>query len=358
MPIRGRRPPESTIRSGALARMKAAAAWILNSCSRSSCASGWSSRRMLSPPGGITKSAGITGAMRPIRPSTTAVDSTVSLTHFSPDPGSGEARQGEAEQPVVEDLLHAGRRQDRDHRVDEGEFGLVGGRRGFAGMVVAHQRDDAAPGRGAGKVGMAQRVAGTVDPRPLAVPDAEDAVIAPLAAQLRLLRAPQGRRRQVLVDRRLEEDIRRLEHLGRAPELLVEPAQRRAAIAGDIAAPCSCRLPRRAPAASAPAARSPACRSKAPDPWQDRICRRGKQPQGPSAHPPDPNNRALRHRCRPRCRGQPLPGFSDQCSASPACGPMRGAAQRSALQTRNLVQPVRHKGVPAHHPQNPSPSLR
>ena len=82
---------------------------------------------------------------------------------------------------------------------------------------------------------MPQRIAGAVDARPLAVPEAEDAVEAPLAAQFRLLRAPQGGGREVLVDARIEDDARRLQHVGRAPELLVEAAQRRAAIAGDIA---------------------------------------------------------------------------------------------------------------------------
>ena len=89
------------------------------------------------------------------------------LDAFQPDPGAGEARQGEAEQPVVDDLLDAGRRQDRDHRVDEGVFGLVRRGRGFAGVVVAHQRQHPAPGRRAGEIGVLERVAGAVDAGPL-----------------------------------------------------------------------------------------------------------------------------------------------------------------------------------------------
>ncbi len=73
---------------------------------------------------------------------------------------------------------------------------------------------------------MTERVAGAVDARPLAVPDAEDAVVAPLAAKLRLLRAPDRGRRQVLVQPWLEDDIVRLEQFAGAPELQIEPAER------------------------------------------------------------------------------------------------------------------------------------
>ena len=157
------------------------------------------------------------------------------LDAFQPDPGAGVARHGIAEEAVVEDLLHAGRIEDRDHRIDEGELGLVRRGRGFAGVVVAHQRQHAAPRRGAGKVGVAQRVAGAVDARPLAVPEAEYAVETAVAAQFGLLRPPQRGRRKVFVDTRIEDDARRLQHIGGAPQLLVEAAQRRAAIAGDVA---------------------------------------------------------------------------------------------------------------------------
>ena len=51
-------------------------------------------------------------------------------------------------------------------------------------MVVAHQRQHAAVARGAGEVGVAEHVAGAVDARPLAVPDAEHAVEPAFAAQL------------------------------------------------------------------------------------------------------------------------------------------------------------------------------
>ena len=104
-------------------------------------------------------------------------------------------------------LLHAGRVQDRDHHVDEVIFGLVRGGGGFGGVVVAHQRQHAAMLRGAGEIGVAEDVAGAVDARPLAVPDAEHAVELALAAQLGLLRAPDRGGGDVLVDAGLEPDV-------------------------------------------------------------------------------------------------------------------------------------------------------
>ena len=77
----------------------------------------------------------------------------------------------------------------------------------FGGVVVAHQREHAAMPRGAGEIGVAERVAGAVDARPLAVPHAEHAIEPAFAAQLRLLRAPERGRGEVLVDAGLEEDV-------------------------------------------------------------------------------------------------------------------------------------------------------
>ena len=112
------------------------------------------------------------------------------LVHaFERGPGAGEARHRPAVEAVIDDLLHARRVEDRDHHVDEVEFGLMGGGRGFRGMVVAHQGDDAAVLRGAGEIGVAEGVAGAVDARALAVPHAEHAIEPALAAQLGLLRA-------------------------------------------------------------------------------------------------------------------------------------------------------------------------
>src|SRR5207302_6020962 len=76
---------------------------------------------------------------------------------------------------------------------------------------------------------------GAVDARAFAVPEAEDAVELALAAQLGLLRAPQRRCGNVLVDAALKTDVVLVEVPFRPDELLVEGAERRAAVTRDIA---------------------------------------------------------------------------------------------------------------------------
>src|SRR5262245_56778469 len=82
---------------------------------------------------------------------------------------------------------------------------------------------------------MAADVAGAVDARALAVPHAEHAVVLALAAQFGLLRAPDGGRREVLVQAGLEQYVVTVEVRLGAHELLVETAERRAAIARHVA---------------------------------------------------------------------------------------------------------------------------
>ncbi len=173
--------------------------------------------------------------MRSRLPSIAAVEFDRLVHRLERDPGAGEARHRPAVEPVIEDLLHAGGVQDRDHHVDEVEFGLVRGGGGFGGVVVAHQRQHAAVLGGAGEIGVAEHVAGAVDARALAVPHAEDAVELAFAAQLGLLRAPHRGRGEILVDAGLEADVALLKELMGALELAVEAAERRAAIAGDEA---------------------------------------------------------------------------------------------------------------------------
>ena len=157
------------------------------------------------------------------------------LDAFEAHPAAGIAAERPAEDAVIQHLLHAGRAEDGHQRVDEGEFGMVQHRRGFAGVIVAHAGDHAAQRRGAGHVGMAEHVARAVDARPLRVPHAEDALMRALAAQMRLLSAPERRRGQILVQTGIEKDVMGFQLCLRADHVLIHPAQRRAAIAGDIA---------------------------------------------------------------------------------------------------------------------------
>jgi hypothetical protein len=155
----------------------------------------------------------------------------VLLDAFHRGPGAGEAREGVAVEAVVHQLLHPGWVENRDHGIDEVELRLMRDGRGFRGVVVAHEGEHPAVLRRAGEIGVAEHVCRAVDARPLPVPEAEDAVVLALARKLRLLRAPERGGRQFLVQSRLEDDARLLQLLLRAEELLVQPAERRSAIA-------------------------------------------------------------------------------------------------------------------------------
>ncbi len=73
---------------------------------------------------------------------------------------------------------------------------------------------------------MAKHVAGTVDARPLAVPDRKDAVMRALAQQFGLLRAPAGGGGEFLVEAGLEDDLGLGELFLGPPQLHVEAAER------------------------------------------------------------------------------------------------------------------------------------
>ena len=99
-------------------------------------------------------------------------------------------------------------------------------------MVVAHQGEHAAVLRRTGEIGVAEHIARTVDTRPLAVPKAEYAIELTLAAQFSLLGAPKRGGGEFFVEAGLELDVGGGELAAGAHELLVEAAERRAAIAG------------------------------------------------------------------------------------------------------------------------------
>jgi hypothetical protein len=151
------------------------------------------------------------------------------------DPAAAVAGQRKAEQPELEQLGDPRRVDHRDHRVEKRELALVRRGRGLAGVIVAHAHQHAAERGGAGEVGVAEGVAGAIDARPLAVPHAEHASVAALAVQPGLLGAPERGRGKVLVDAWLEHDVVPLEETPRGGELLVEAAERRAAVAADVA---------------------------------------------------------------------------------------------------------------------------
>ncbi len=151
------------------------------------------------------------------------------------DPAPGEAAHRPADQAHVEDVLHAGRVEHRHHRADELVLGAVRQGGAAAGMVVGGQRQHAAARRGAGGIGVLEHVAAAVHARALAVPHAEHAIVLRAREQPGLLRAPDHRRAQVLVEAGGELHARAFQVLARAPQLQVEAAQRAAAVAGNEA---------------------------------------------------------------------------------------------------------------------------
>ena len=220
-----------------LAASQATTASRLCSCRRASCSRMPSGVRMLRPPGGIGKSRG--------RERGDAIERRVDhrrrfdrvLDAFDSDPDAGVAAQRPAERAIVENLLHAGRRQDRHHHVDEGEFGLMRGGRGFGGMVVAHQREHAAVRRGPGEIGVAEHVAAAVDAGALAVPERRTRRRTCPSPRISACCAPQS---AVAASSSLRPGSKwmsfALNSFGQPGELQIEPADRRAAIAGDEAA--------------------------------------------------------------------------------------------------------------------------
>jgi hypothetical protein len=138
-------------------------------------------------------------------------------------------------QAEVEIVLHVRGIQVRDEAGLEDVLGLVRKRRRFRGVVVAGEHQHAAVLRGAGGVGVLEDVAAAIDARALAVPHREHTVVLCAGEEVQLLRAPDRGRGEVLVQPGLEPDVVALEVRARAPQRLVEAAERRAAVAGDEA---------------------------------------------------------------------------------------------------------------------------
>src|SRR5580700_7461618 len=109
--------PSSTMRSSWLARAKAFTASIFASNSRFSASIGGSGQRMLSPPGGISKSLGMTTLIR----------------------DGSETIEAEVE------IFLQGRGVDhRDQSGGEHLLALMGQRRGLAAVIVTGEREHAA----------------------------------------------------------------------------------------------------------------------------------------------------------------------------------------------------------------------
>ena len=146
------------------------------------------------------------------------------------DPAARVTRQRETIDAEVEIFLHRCRIQDRHHCRLENLFALVSERRGLAAMIVAGERQHTAIARRACGVGMLQRIRRAIDAGTLAVPDAEHALRRRARKHADLLTAPHRRRREILIQSRLELNVLRGEVSPRAPERVVIGAKRRAAV--------------------------------------------------------------------------------------------------------------------------------
>ena len=146
-------------------------------------------------------------------------------------PEAAVARQREAGEAEIQDVLHRGRVEDRHHHAFEDVLGLVRIGGGLCAVVIPGDRQHAAQAVGAQGVGAAERVARAIDAGPLAVPHAEDAADPGAGEGLDLLRAPQHGGGHVLVQPGLETDVVRGEEFLPAPQFQIEPAERGTAIA-------------------------------------------------------------------------------------------------------------------------------
>ncbi len=138
-------------------------------------------------------------------------------------------------QAVVEVLLHVRRIQHRQAAGLEDMLRLVRQRRRLGGVVIAGQHQHAAVARRPGRVRVLEHIPGAVHTRPLAVPHAEHAVELRIRVHIDLLRTPDRRRGEVLVQAGLEHDIVRGEMLLGFPQRLVQRSERRPAVAGNEA---------------------------------------------------------------------------------------------------------------------------
>ena len=154
---------------------------------------------------------------------------------FHRGPGSGEAAERDSLHAEFQHLRDLGRVEQRDLHILEAELAAGGDGGGFGGRIVARQRQHTAFRRGAGGIGVAQRIPAAIRARALAVPDAEHALMPRAGGQRDLLRAPDRRRGQILVQAGVEDDMRRLQPRCFLQQQLVVATDGGAAIAADIA---------------------------------------------------------------------------------------------------------------------------
>ena len=148
-------------------------------------------------------------------------------------PGTGEAAHLPAMDAIIQHVLDRGRVQYRDLGIYHREFGLGGEGGGFAIVVVADNGQHAAECRRTCRIGVLEDVARPVDARRLAVPDAEQAIIAGARKEAELLAAPDGGGAEIFVQTFPEFDVMCIQPFLGGAQLLVISAKGGSAITGD-----------------------------------------------------------------------------------------------------------------------------
>ena len=158
------------------------------------------------------------------------------------DPRARKTRQRPAVQAELEHVRDVRRIHDRHAPAIIAMIALVRHRRRHAAVIVARHHQHAAVRRRAVGVAVLERIAGAVDARTLAVPHREHAFDGAFRVRLHPLRAEARRvppSSSLIAGRKRMPRV--VEQFLRLPQLLVDHAERRAAIAADEARRCSVR---------------------------------------------------------------------------------------------------------------------
>ena len=150
---------------------------------------------------------------------------------FHAHPGAGVTTKRNALQPIFQHLAHIGGVQHGDFQIHKGIFAARSDRGGFGRRIIPCQHQHTTQRRATGRIGVAQHIARAIHPRPLAIPNAENAIQARPRCQMHLLRAPNGGRRQILIQPRLKHHIMRTQPFRLARQFPIKSAERGAPIA-------------------------------------------------------------------------------------------------------------------------------
>ena len=129
------------------------------------------------------------------------------LDHLDRAPQTRCPRHRDRVAAEVERLLHVGGEQRRQPQVDQRGVARRRQRRTLRARVLADERDRTAEVGGAGEQRVTQRVAGSVETRGLAVPDADHAVVPGRVEGDAQLRAHHGGGGEFLVERRPMDEV-------------------------------------------------------------------------------------------------------------------------------------------------------